>query len=179
MWLLWLLIFTFEIQAQADHSPYAAEADRREIKSLSADERLGYMEGHGMGLARAAELNGYPGPLHVLELAEPLRLTAEQKKQTEKIRAAMLTEAKQKGKFIVDRERELDRLFSGGQISEEQMKALAGEIARMQGELRLVHLRAHLEMKRVLRPDQVKRYNEMRGYHDSGESPQGRGHGGG
>ena len=30
--------------------------------------------GRGMGLALAAELNGYPGPAHVLELADKLDL---------------------------------------------------------------------------------------------------------
>ena len=35
--------------------------------------------GRGMGLALAAELNGYPGPSHVLELADKLKLSAEDK----------------------------------------------------------------------------------------------------
>ena len=36
------------------------------IRGLSEQEIDDLTNGRGMGLARAAELNGYPGPLHVL-----------------------------------------------------------------------------------------------------------------
>jgi hypothetical protein len=63
-------------------SPYVGQ-ESREIKALSPQEISDYLSGKGMGLAKAAELNGYPGPAHVIELAAELELTPEQKTKTE------------------------------------------------------------------------------------------------
>jgi len=175
-WLLVFLIVPLHAQAQEHHSPYAGEQGR-EIKALSAEDIQSYLEGRGMGLARAAELNSYPGPLHVLELAEQLQLTTPQRSHTEKARAAMLGEAKELGRFIVQKEKELDKQFATGRIDEGRMRTLIGQIARLQGELRIAHLQAHLEMKRTLKPEQVKRYDELRGYNRPGEQHQGHRHG--
>jgi hypothetical protein len=49
--------------------PYAGQQDRA-IAGLSADEVKAFLDGRGMGLAKPAEVNGYPGPMHVLELAD-------------------------------------------------------------------------------------------------------------
>jgi hypothetical protein len=38
-----------------------------------------------MGLALAAELNGYPGPIHVLQLSDKLGLTPEQKARVQSL----------------------------------------------------------------------------------------------
>ena len=42
----------------------------RPLKALSSEELADLKAGRGMGLALAGELNGYPGPKHVLELAK-------------------------------------------------------------------------------------------------------------
>ena len=65
------------LPAAAQTSSYAGQQDR-EIKSLSAAELHDLAEGRGMGMAKAAELNHYPGPAHVIELLRPcvLSLTA-------------------------------------------------------------------------------------------------------
>jgi hypothetical protein len=144
-------------------SPYAAEA-AREIKALSPGEVESLLEGRGMGLARAAELNRYPGPLHVLELAEALALTPEQRRRTQQAREAMLEEARALGAAIVEQERGLDRLFATGQADDAAVTGRVSEIARLQGALRTIHLRAHLEMRRVLSPQQIERYAVLRGY---------------
>lgn len=175
-WLLLLLIVPLLAQAQEHGSPYAGRQER-EIKALSADKVQAYLEGRGIELALAAELNHYPGPLHALELAGPLKLTAAQKAQTEKVRAAILGEAKKLGRLIVEKEEELDGLFAGGTIDEGGLHTVVREIARLQGELRIAHLRRHLEMKRILTPEQVKRYDELRGYAQAGVRHEGRGHG--
>src|SRR5262245_58316557 len=82
--LFWLacLCVALPAAAQAPSAPYAGQQNR-EIKALSPEEIRDLAEGRGMGLAKAAELNGYPGPSHVLELAAPLRLTAEQRAATQ------------------------------------------------------------------------------------------------
>jgi Spy/CpxP family protein refolding chaperone len=167
--LLVLLAAPLSLSAQEHRSPYAGE-QTREIKALSSDEVRAYSAGEGMGLAKAAELNGYPGPLHVLELAQQLRLTEAEKTKTEQVRSAMLRDAARLGSLIVEKERELDRLFADAKIDEGRLRSLVGEIAPLQGELRTAHLRAHLEMMRILKPEQIKRYTELRGY-DSGTTP--------
>ncbi len=175
-WLLLLLIVPLLAQAQEHRSPYSGRQER-EIKALSADQVKAYLGGQGAELALAAELNHYPGPLHTLELAGPLQLTAVQKAQTEKVRAAVLDEAKKLGRLIVEKEKELDGLFAGGKIDEGGLRTVVREIARLQGELRIAHLRRHLEMKRIFTPEQVKRYDELRGYTQTGAKHEGREHG--
>lgn len=150
-------------QHQHQQSPYA-DLKNREIKALSAEELQQYETGEGMGLALAAELNRYPGPKHVLELAAELGLSDEQTVQVEAIRDEMRDRAVQLGREIVRRERELDRAFVAGSIDDADLASLTGEIGRLQGELRFVHLRAHLAMVRVLSPEQVNHYEMLRGY---------------
>jgi Spy/CpxP family protein refolding chaperone len=144
-------------------TPYAGQ-EQREIKALSAEEIQGYLTGSGMGLAKAAELHHYPGPKHVLELAEPLGLSVEQRQQTQRIFAAMQTEAVRLGTQLIEKERQLDTLFATGTITEAQVEQLVTEIGTMHGQLRAVHLRAHLAQRAVLTPEQLHRYDTLRGY---------------
>src|SRR5215831_763132 len=73
-------------------SPYAGQ-EKQAIKALSGEETQGYLTGSGMGFAKAAELNHYPGPRHVLDLVEPLQLSEEQRHKTQAVFEAMRTEA--------------------------------------------------------------------------------------
>lgn len=146
-----------------DHSPYAGE-EKREIKALSEDDLKKYLNGEGMGYAKAAELNGFPGPKHILENETSLDLTAEQKESVQKSFEKMKAEAVSLGKSIVEKEKELDRLFSQGKVNDEKLKNTTSEIAKLQGDLRNTHLRAHLEMKQLLSDEQVTKYKKLRGY---------------
>src|SRR5216117_3453568 len=74
-------------------SPYGGH-QQRDIEARSPQEVQQYLEGKGMGSAKAAELNHFPGPLHVLQLADKMQLTPEQKTRTEKIYAGMQLEAR-------------------------------------------------------------------------------------
>jgi Spy/CpxP family protein refolding chaperone len=80
----------------------------------------------------------------------------------------MHEEAVRLGKMILHREGELDHIFKKGEIDSNKLKTLVMEIARLRGELRLVHLLAHLEMKRVLTREQIEKYDKLRGYGASG-----------
>lgn len=145
------------------HSPYAAEPER-EIQALSAEEIADLLSGAGMGLARAAELHHYPGPLHVRELGDPLELTPVQRKATDAIFDRMKKDAVELGETIVEAERELDGLFASGRIDQTSLVSRVDRIANLQGRLRATHLRAHLEMKQLLTAQQVAAYNRLRGY---------------
>src|ERR1051325_9681147 len=113
--LLFFHLVSLPAFAQERPSPYAGQ-ESREIKALSDEDIRAYLNGLGMALAKAGELNHYPGPMHVLEFAEQMKLTAAQRQRTEEIRKVMLNEAIPIGKRIIEKERELDRLFATGVI---------------------------------------------------------------
>ena len=143
-------------------SPNAGQPTR-EIKSLSAEEQQALLEGHGMGMAKVAELNGYPGPAQVLELANQLQITTDQRTATRKLLADHTAAARQLGAAIVEAERALDEAFATRRADEPTVKRLTGEIGRLQGELRAEHLRTHLAETALLRPEQVQYYGHLRG----------------
>jgi hypothetical protein len=145
-------------------SPYAGMAGR-EIKALSEAEIEGYLAGKGMGLALPAELNGYPGPKHVLELGEAMGLTVEQERLTQASFDKMHGRAVQLGRRLVDGERALDVLFRSGTVDADRLREQVGANAVVLAELRAAHLEAHLDMTRILTRDQVGRYAALRGYH--------------
>lgn len=147
----------------AGDAPYAGQ-QARDVKALSAAQVQGYLAGRGMGLAKAAELNGYPGPKHVLELAQPLGLSAAQRARTQALFAAMQAEASAVGAQIIDQERRLDKAFAQGSLDAEQLRAATAALADLQGRLRYIHLHAHLVQKPVLDAEQIRRYQQLRGY---------------
>ena len=155
-------------------SPYAGQ-QTREIKALSPEDVDSLLQAKGMGLAKAAELNGYPGPPHVLEHAADLGLSAEQVAAMKDIQARMTAAAKPLGAAIVERERDLDRQFAERRIDRASLAAATAGIAQLQGELRAVHLAAHLETRAALSEEQVSRYNALRGYGGPGND-KGHGH---
>jgi Spy/CpxP family protein refolding chaperone len=167
--LLGCTIALLTVSATADsQSPYVGQ-ESREIKALSPQEISDYVWGKGMGLAKAAELNGYPGPAHVLELAAQLDLTPEQKTKTEVLFKKMQARAITLGKELVEEERALDRLFASRAVNSESLGQALARIGRLQGQVRQVHLDAHVEQTALLMPTQVEKYNWLRGYRMTGE----------
>lgn len=144
-------------------SPYAAML-AREIKALSPEQVAALHAGDGMGYALTAELNGYAGPRHVLQLADSLRLTEEQHRRIGENMDQMRAQAVRLGEEIIARERELDRAFRDKSISERQLRRMTEEIGRLTGALRAVHLAAHLAATRELSAEQLRRYQRLRGY---------------
>ena len=140
--------------------------ESRAIKALSAEEIEGYLTGTGMALAKAAELNHYPGPRHVLDLAGELGLSADQRQRTERVFAGMRAEAVRLGEEIVARERELDARFAAGDITPAELDHRVVELGALQGRLRVAHLRAHLAQRAILTDEQRARYDSLRGYGD-------------
>ncbi|HLF84462.1 MAG TPA: Spy/CpxP family protein refolding chaperone, partial [Blastocatellia bacterium] len=146
-----------------------AGQEKRQIKALSSDEIQAYESGEGMGLAKAAELNQFPGLKHVLDLAAQLQLTEKQKADTQSVFDRMHAGATRLGSLIVEKERKLDLLFASNTIDSDKLRRAVAEIAEFQGKLRAIHLQAHLEMRRLLSPAQIKKYDELRGYGSGGE----------
>jgi Spy/CpxP family protein refolding chaperone len=144
-------------------SPYAGQQTRA-IKALSAQEVDDLLEARGMALAKPAELNGYPGPLHAIEMKDQLGLSARQAVAIVAIKSREDEAARALGADIVKTERELDQAFATRSVSERQVRNFTRKLGEMQGRLRALHLIAHLETTAVLTPAQVARYNELRGY---------------
>lgn len=153
-------------------APYTGQ-EAREIKALSQQEIEDYLNGKGLGFAKAAELNHYPGPRHVLDMSKELALTQEQTTRTQALFGAMQAQAVALGKHLVEKERELDRQFASGSIDAGLLKNLLADIGALQAQIRFVHLSAHLEQKTLLTKHQIQRYDQLRGYgtsHGDGRS---------
>jgi hypothetical protein len=145
------------------HSPYAGQEDRA-IKALSQKEVTDLLDGAGMGYAKAAELNRYPGPSHVLELADALELSAPQRTAIEEILRSHKAEARKLGGDVVELEQRLDALFAKESPSAETVDAAVARLAAAGGLLRASHLKAHVATTKVLAPMQIDSYMELRGY---------------
>jgi len=165
--LLALAIAVLAVPVLAADMPYAGQ-QARAIKSLSDDDIAALRKGEGMGMAKAAELNGYPGPKHVLQLAVKLGLTEIQQRDVQAIFDRMSAAAKPLGRELIAQEQALDLLFANGEITADRLAAATTAIAGLQGRLRAVHLSAHLETRALLNADQIARYQLLRGY---GASP--------
>ena len=110
------LLIAFSVAAaatavSAQTSPYAGQQDRP-IKALSTADVNDLMTGQGLGLAKAAELNGYPGPAHVLEHAAALALSEQQRRATEALMQSHKSRARSLGAELVNAERSLDEAFA-------------------------------------------------------------------
>ena len=143
--------------------PYAGQQER-EIKALSPEEIGQYLSGAGLGYAKPAELNGYPGPMHVLENADGLALTPEQRKQTTALMQAHKEDAKAIGAKLVAAERELDALFRSKTAERAALEKAVSAAAQMQASYRLSHLETHRRMRDLLTAEQIARYDVLRGY---------------
>src|SRR5215470_16237615 len=117
-WLLVAIFLSLHYSAWAgEASPYVGQ-ERREIKTLSKEEVGGYLSGDGMGFAKAAELNHYPGPKHVLQLANQLQLSEEQRQRTQRVFDEMNSKAINLGQQLVEKERLMDSRFAAANISD-------------------------------------------------------------
>jgi Spy/CpxP family protein refolding chaperone len=152
------------------HQPYAG-LQGRPLKALSDQQIADLKAGRGMGLALAAELNGYPGPMHVLELAIPLGLSDDQRAKVAGLFDAMKREAVPLGEQLIAAETALDRQFADKTITAASLGEATRDIASLQGELRLAHLKYHLSTLALLTPEQAARYSTLRGYGGGHHAP--------
>jgi Spy/CpxP family protein refolding chaperone len=164
------LLFSSQIVA-AQHGVASASApagyagqQTREIKALSAQEQQDWLDGKGMGLAKSAELHGYPGPMHTLEHAQALKLTDAQRGKTEALMQQHKLAVRDLGKQLIAEERNLDTQFAQRKITLEQVNAITAKISALQGQIRAEHLRTHLAQTEILTHEQVASYSALRGY---------------
>jgi len=144
-------------------APYAGQ-QARAIKSLSDEDIAELRRGGGWGFAKAAELNGIPGPAHLLELADRIDLTPHQVATIRAVFERMRADAIREGETLIGLEADLEKRFRDRAITPDELRAALRKIEGSRAELRLIHLRAHLDMQDVVTKDQQRRYAELRGY---------------
>lgn len=117
---------------QAQHAPTTPYAglETQPVKALSDQQIADLKAGRGMGLALSAELNGYPGPVHVLELGDRLGLTREQRARVEVLHVAMKAETVPLGERLIAQETDLDRQFASKSVTPASLQATTATSAR-------------------------------------------------
>lgn len=162
-----LLLSAGSLEAQhAEHkpnTPYAGEQSRA-IKSLSEEDIAELRRGGGWGLAKAAELNGLPRPLHLLELREEIVLGPEQIDAIERVFQEMRAAAIEEGNRLISREEALENVFRDRTVTDEKLRTLLAAIEESRSRLRYIHLAAHLRTPEILTDEQIHHYNTLRGY---------------
>jgi Spy/CpxP family protein refolding chaperone len=160
-------LLTVGVTAQTPQ-PYAG-METRPIKALSEQQLADLRTGRGMSLALAAELNGYPGPRHVLELADQLNLSPEQLQNIKRLFAEMTAESVALGQTLITQETELDGQFARRTVSQDSLSSAIAVIGQAQTELREAHLKYHLLTTALLTQRQLHRYSQLRGYMGSSQ----------
>ena len=166
IFLFWFLLTSFVVIAnekEAHKSNYTGEIDRV-IKSLSAKDIEDLTLGNGMGFAKAAELNGYPGPKHVLDMQEELSLEKEQIRSIKLIFEEMKSQAQLQGQTLISLEKSLNEHFSNASITNDVLEGALKNISEVRSNLRYIHLSAHIQTTEILSESQIKKYNQLRGY---------------
>ena len=160
------LVLAVSAKADAPHrhaSPYAGQ-EHRTIKSLSEDDISELRRGGGWGLAKSAELNGLPGPAHLLELKDDIPLAPGQVRAIRALFDSMRAEAMIHGRRLIALEAQLDAGLRKGDMNETVLRAQLREIAEVRSRLRFTHLATHLKTPGILSADQIAAYARLRGY---------------
>jgi len=159
-----IVVSASAVEKPAYSSNYKGQEQRR-IKSLSNDDVQQLEAGKGWGLAKAAELNGMPGPSHVLQMKDKIGLSRKQETQIQRLFAGMQAEAIPLGKRLVQLEKQLNEAFAKRKITDASLRNKLQQIADVRKELRYVHLATHLKTPAILSTQQIELYNRLRGYH--------------
>lgn len=159
------------LAAQHEHqdSPYAS-MEFVEGTTLTPAEVEQLRAGAGMSLALPGELNHYPGPKHVLEMAHGLELTPEQTEKVTAIREVMSAKAITAGELVIAANRALAAAFGDGGATVAMIDQLTHKAGVVAGQLQAIHLAAHVQTQAILTPDQIKKYDELRGYTQAGST---------
>jgi len=146
-------------------TPYAGRYDSASaIRSLTPEEIVQIERGEGAGFALPAELNGVPGPRHVLDMAHDLGLSHEQRARVQTISDDMGEAVIVAGQRYLSVAQTLEEDFRAGTLTEADLPGRVAEVARLEGELATAHLLAHLQTAQVLTSTQIADYTRLRGY---------------
>jgi Spy/CpxP family protein refolding chaperone len=138
-----------------------AQAHRRVEQCLREFDQV-VADGRGFGLAFAADQNGYPGPLHVLELKDRLALTPAQETRMRALFDTMLADARSGAARLAAAEDRLRRVFADRAADPAAVRTAVAEAERARADVRLVHLLTHVQTHDVLTETQRRTYHDLR-----------------
>ncbi len=142
-----------------DREPHlAVQQCQQQFEQVIAD-------GRGFGLAFVADQEGYPGPLHVLELKDRLRLSGDQQRTMKEMLEAMFAESRPAAARLLAAEQRLRSLFARGIADEASVRAALADVERAHTEVRLAHLLTHLKTRDRLTDEQRRLYHAARWGH--------------
>ena len=144
-------------------SPYAGE-EQRDMKALSPDFIEGLKAGAGLGSAKSAELKGYPGPAHLLELQREIPLDGAQVGAITELRDDVRSGPIALGVELLDAEAALEAAFRDRDFDQARLGELTDRAGVLRAELRATHLNAHIQASALLNLRQIHRYQVLRGY---------------
>ena len=125
-----------------NRSEYAG-LEKRTIKSISDEDLIALRKGQSGifgGLGLSAELNNFPGPMHVLRFEHELKLSDEQRKKIQQIADEKQKEAISIGEEFIAAEKHLDSHFVNESVSGMELKVFIDRSAEIFGRLRYCHL---------------------------------------
>lgn len=105
-----------------------------------------------------------PGPAHLLELKDQIPLTQDQVTQTQRLVDDMREAAIPAGERLIAAETALEAASTKGTIDEAALRRLLAEAESARTGLRFIHLSQHFKTVQCLKPEQIRRYNILRGY---------------
>lgn len=146
--------------------PQQGRMARGAIRALTEADVQAIRAGEGAGLAMAAELNGLPGPRHVLDAASSLALTPEQTQAIQAIFEAMHTAARPAGDRYLAAQESLEADLRAGRITSETLRERLTTVEQLRTELALIHIEAHLRTAAMLSSEQREQYELGRGRDD-------------
>lgn len=174
-----LLVVLLAVTTAQDVTPTPSDyvdVQFTEIRGLSTEQIEGYQTGAGLGFALPAELNGYPGPRHVLDLADELELTDTQEADIQALYDEMLPQAIDLGEQILAQEEAIELAFREGTVTDTFLQESLAEAGRLESALRYIHLSTHLATINILTEHQVRQYNVLRGYEAESDHSEHSGH---
>ncbi|MGH6689848.1 MAG: Spy/CpxP family protein refolding chaperone [Gammaproteobacteria bacterium] len=160
------IVVALATAAGAQHSGHGAHAGggdhHHAVQACITEFEQVVAGGRGAGMAFAADQNGYPGPMHILELRERLALTADQVAKAEALMRAMFDESRPKSARLLDAEARLRRLFAAGGADESAIRTAVADVERARTDVRLVHLLTHVRARDLLTEQQRRLYHDAR-----------------
>ena len=160
-----LLVLSLAAMTPDQHAPPGASSPGGTPEAAHhawlQQERQALERGEGFGMALAADRNGYPGPRHVLELGDQLKLSPQQRARVQELFTRMRQQALARGKEVLLAESQLDREFAQNR-PEAELRAQVNRVAALRADLRWIHLSAHLATRPLLTQEQLAAYQHLR-----------------
>lgn len=118
----------------------------------------GFGKGRGGGKLFASSFQ-------IAYIARELDMTEEQKAQLREVLDAARPEADRLADAMFNSREAVQAFREGESFSEEEIRAAADETGKLVADMMVLHARVHKQIKAILTPDQLKRFEKIRTRH--------------